>query len=132
MNKIKNLTIIDDDDLYVMLIKMNIELTKLVEKTEVFVNGLEAINFLKENANNINELPDIILLDINMPIMHGWQFLSEYIKLNPLARKKITIYVCSSSISPDDIARAKSISEVSDYIIKPVSKEKLTNLLLTL
>lgn len=129
MNQIKNLVLVDDDDTFVFLTKKTIEQTKLVDLIKVFENGLEALNFLKENKNNVSALPEIILLDLSMPIMNGWQFLEEYTKLNPTIGKKITIYICSSSISHDDITRAKKINEVSDYIIKPITKEKLIDLI---
>lgn len=129
MTTLKTLTIVDDDDIFVFLTTKIIEQTNLVDLIKVFGNGLDAINFLKENKNNVGALPDIILLDLNMPIMNGWQFLEEYNKLNPTIGKKITIYICSSSISPDDITRAKTISEVSDYIIKPITKDKLIDLI---
>lgn len=129
MTTLKTLTIVDDDDIFVFLTTKIIEQTNLVDLIKVFGNGLDAINFLKENKNNVDALPDIILLDLSMPIMNGWQFLEEYNKLNPTIGKKITIYICSSSISPDDITRAKTISEVSDYIIKPITKDKLIDLI---
>ena len=129
MTTLKNLTIVDDDDIFVFLTTKIIEQTNLIDLIKVFGNGLDAINFLKENKNNVDALPDIILLDLSMPIMNGWQFLEEYNKLNPTIGKKITIYICSSSISPDDITRAKTISEVSDYIIKPITKDKLIDLI---
>lgn len=129
MTTLKTLTIVDDDDIFVFLTTKIIEQTNLVDLIKVFGNGLDAINFLKENKNNVDALPDIILLDLNMPIMNGWQFLEEYNKLNPTIGKKITIYICSSSISPDEITRAKTISEVSDYIIKPITKDKLIDLI---
>ena len=129
MNQIKNLMLVDDDDVIVFLTKKAIEQTKLVDLIKVFGNGLDALNFLKQNKNNLDELPEIILLDLSMPIMNGWQFLDEYTKLNPTIGKKITIYICSSSISPDDITRAKTINEVSDYIIKPITKDKLIDLI---
>ena len=129
MTTLKTLTIVDDDDIFVFLTTKIIEQTNLVDLIKVFGNGLDAINFLKENKNNVDALPDIILLDLNMPIMNGWQFLEEYNKLNPTIGKKITIYICSSSISPDDITRAKTISEVSDYIIKPITEDKLIDLI---
>lgn len=125
MRPIKTLTLIDDDDVFVFLTKKIIEQTNLVDLIKVFGNGLDAINFLKENKNNVDALPEVILLDLSMPIMDGWQFLEEYTMLNPYVGKKITIYICSSSISPADVARAKSISAVSDYIVKPITKEKL-------
>ena len=129
MTTLKTLTIVDDDDIFVFQTTKIIEQTNLVDLIKVFGNGLDAINFLKENKNNVDALPDIILLDLSMPIMNGWQFLEEYNKLNPTIGKKITIYICSSSISPDDITRAKTISEVSDYIIKPITKDKLIDLI---
>jgi CheY-like chemotaxis protein len=129
MNPIRTLTLIDDDDIFVFLTKKAIEQTKLVELIKVFENGLDALNFLKENKHNVNALPEIILLDLSMPIMNGWQFLEEYTKLHPTIGKNITIYICSSSISHDDITRAKAINEVSDYIIKPITKDKLIDLI---
>jgi CheY-like chemotaxis protein len=129
MNQIKTLTLVDDDEIFVFLTKRTIEETKLVELIKVFENGLDALNFLKENKDNTDALPEIILLDLSMPIMNGWQFLEEFTILNPTIGKTITIYICSSSISPDDVARAKAISEVTDYIIKPVNKEKLIELI---
>ena len=129
MNRIKTLTLVDDDDVFVFLTTKAIDQTNLVDLIKVFENGLDALNFLKENKNNVDALPEIILLDLSMPIMNGWQFLEEYTKVNPTIGKKITIYICSSSISPDDVKRAKTISEVSDYIIKPITKDKLIDLI---
>lgn len=129
MKTIKNLTLIDDDDIFVFLTKKAVESTNLVELIKVFGNGLDAINFLKENCYNVDSLPEIILLDLSMPIMDGWQFLDQFTKLIPKIDKKITIYICSSSISPSDVLLAKKNNAVSDYIIKPVTKEKLIELI---
>ncbi len=125
MNKIKTLALVDDDAVFVYLTKIAIEETNLVELIKVFENGLDAITFLEENKDNLAVLPEVILLDLSMPIMNGWQFLEEFVMLNPSIGKKITIYVCSSSISPDEVNKAKSISEVTDFIVKPITKEKL-------
>ncbi len=129
MGTIKKLTVIDDDEVFTFLTTKAIEKTNLVEEIKVFGNGLEAINFLKENESNPEELPEMILLDLSMPIMDGWQFLDEFVKLNPKVGKKILVYICSSSISPDDVKKAKEISAVSDYIVKPVSKEMLAEII---
>ncbi len=129
MKTIKNLTLIDDDDIFVFLTKKAIENTNLVEFIKVFGNGLDGINFIKENCDDVDSLPEVILLDLSMPIMDGWQFLDQFTKLIPKIEKKITIYICSSSISPSDILLAKKNNAVSDYIIKPVTKEKLTELI---
>ena len=129
MKTIRNMTLIDDDDIFVFLTKKAIQTTNLVELIKVFGNGLDAINFFKENCNNADTLPEIILLDLSMPIMDGWQFMDEFTKIAPKIDKKITIYICSSSISPSDVLLAKKNNLVSDYIIKPVSKEKLIELI---
>ncbi len=129
MNKIKNLALVDDDEIFVFLTKMTIEESNIVDMVKVFRNGREAINFLNENSHDPTQLPEVLLLDLSMPVMDGWQFLEEYIVLKPRIGKKIVIYIVSSSISPDDIQKAKSINEVTDYIIKPVTKEHLVEML---
>lgn len=132
MTRIKTLTLVDDDTTFVFLTTKVIEKTNLVDLIKVFGNGLDALNFLIEHKDIPEALPEIILLDLSMPIMNGWQFLEEYAKLHPTIGKKITIYICSSSISPDDIERAKTITTVSDYIIKPITKDRLLDVLLKL
>jgi len=129
MNPIRTLLIIDDDEVFVYLTKKTIQQTNLINLINVFGNGLDAINFLKENIDNPDSLPEIILLDLSMPIMDGWDFLEEYLVLMPKLSRKIDIYIVSSSISPFDIVRAKSISAVTDYIIKPITKEKLIEII---
>jgi CheY-like chemotaxis protein len=129
MNHVKTLTLIDDDEVFVYLTTKTIRQTKLVDTVNIFGNGLDALDFIKENGQDPNALPEIILLDLSMPIMNGWQFLAEYSTLNLNVGKKIAIYICSSSISPDDVARAKTISEVYDYIIKPITKDKFIELI---
>lgn len=129
MTAIRQLTLVDDDPIFVFLTTKMIEKSNLVDLIKVFENGYDALDFLKENMKNPDLLPDVILLDLSMPIMDGWQFLEEYIKINPVIGKKITIYICSSSISPDDVSRAKAINEVSDFIIKPMTKDKLVEII---
>lgn len=129
MTAIKRLTLVDDDEIFVFLTSKLLEQSKLVDLIKIFDNGYDALVFLKENLGNIEALPDVILLDLSMPIMDGWEFLEEYVKINPIIGKKIVIYICSSSISPADISRAKAINEVSDFIIKPMTKDKLVEMI---
>ncbi|HSI74376.1 MAG TPA: response regulator [Lunatimonas sp.] len=129
MERIKQLTLVDDDDVFVYLTTNTIKKTNRVDLIKVFGNGLDAMNFLKENRGDVDALPDILFLDLSMPIMDGWQFLNEFVKINPFIGKKIHIYICSSSISPEDMAMAKTIKEVSDFIIKPIHKEKLLDII---
>ena len=129
MKPLKKMALVDDDEVFVFLTRKAIEKSNLIEVIKVFGNGLEALSFLKENSNNPEELPEIILLDLCMPIMDGWQFLDEFVNLNPRIGIGILIYICSSSISPDDIVKANEISAVSGYIIKPITKEKMVEII---
>lgn len=116
--------IIDDDSIIAFLAKKTIDSSNVSSKIRDFQEGSEAIAFLKEFCDVAEELPDIILLDISMPIMDGWQFLEEYAKLMPKMSKKNNLYMFSSSISQIDIERAKSNPLVKDYIFKPLQKDK--------
>lgn len=122
MKNHNNIAVIDDDEIYVYMTKRIIEKTQIFKKVLVFNNGLEGLNFIKEHFNDYNYLPELILLDLSMPIMNGWQFLDEFVKLYPNNESQIKIYLSTSSISPDDVDRAKKISAVSNYLVKPISK----------
>jgi len=121
--------LVDDDKIFRLTASKTITTTSLTDKILQFENGDDALKFLKDNAGNISELPDYIFLDINMPYVDGWMFLEDFHKIKPDIHKHITIFVVSSSIDPRDVTRAKQNSDVSDYIVKPVSKEKFIELL---
>lgn len=132
MEKIDTLCLVDDDGTFQYLTEKLIETTNLVNEVKIFSNGLDAINYLKSMQTTPEALPEVILLDLAMPIMDGWGFLEEYISLKPKLGKKITIYILSSSINPNDIEKAKAISEVTDFIIKPITKEKFLEMVKSL
>lgn len=132
MRPINLVALVDDDEIVNFIGKKVIENTNLVNRIKVFLNGEEAINFLKANFKKPDLLPEIIFLDLNMPIMDGFEFLEEYIKLEPRLGRKINIYIVSSSVSPTDMARINGISEVSDYIIKPITKVKFEEIVKSL
>jgi CheY-like chemotaxis protein len=128
MKKCETLYVIDDDDIYRFIIEKTIKDIDLVNLVKVFPNGREAIDFLESAITESHLLPEIILLDLTMPVMDGWEFLENYLLLKPRIGKRIHIYVVSSSINPADVERAKNISEVTDYAVKPITKEKLVDL----
>jgi CheY-like chemotaxis protein len=129
MKQIKNLILVDDDEIIVYLTKRLVAKTNLVELTEVFGNGRDVMDYLNENYDKPDLLPEVIFLDLFMPIMDGWEFLEEYALLKPKLTKDITIYIITSSVSPADIIKAKSLKEVSDYIVKPITKEQFVAIL---
>ncbi|QNK77468.1 response regulator [Winogradskyella undariae] len=127
MNKIDVACIIDDDPIFIFGAKRMMQLSNFCNSFMVFKNGQEAINNLKPIMNSDEAIPNVILLDINMPIMDGWQFLDEFVKIE--SHKSITIYIVSSSIDPVDLNRAKRYDNITDYIIKPISFKKLESIL---
>ena len=123
-----NVCIVDDDDIYQFTMVKTLKSLKLTDSIMVFSDGEEALDFMLDNLHNDKELPDVIFLDIDMPIMDGFQFMDEYIKIKPKLGKKITIYMVSSSVDPVDIERAKKISDITDYMVKPVTHDQLKHI----
>lgn len=115
--------VIDDDKLSIKLMSMLIARNNFCEEIISFHNPQNALDELKNNATNPSKLPDVILLDLNMPVLDGWQFLDEFILVE--FAKKIIVFIVSSSIDPSDLEMAKNYPIIKDYIIKPLSSEKL-------
>lgn len=118
--------IIDDDKMSVKLMTILMNKNKFCEDVLPFNNAQFAIDKLKLNCTDNDNLPDAILLDLNMPVMDGWQFLDEFIKI-PI-KKEISIFIITSSIDPSDVEMAKKYSAVKDYIVKPITVQKLNAL----
>ena len=117
--------IVDDDDVNNFLCKKIISLARFSENIQTFIDADSALKYLKSNMNASGELPDIIFLDINMPIKNGWDFLKEYEKFKEDLAKPIQIYMLSSSVYEEDVTRAKSMDVIVDYISKPLSESVL-------
>lgn len=85
--------------------------------------------FTGESSKDEANLPDVIFLDINMPVMNGWEFLEEYEKLNGRFQKNMLLYVVSSSVDDADIRRSRQYGTVTDYIVKPITRIRYQELL---
>lgn len=117
----KRIYIIDDDPIYQLVTKKLIEKTNLFSETKAFGNGSEALHFFETTG----QLPDVILLDIEMPGMDGWDFLDELLRIEKNFHKEVTIYVASSSIATEDKIKAQNYHCVKDFLSKPINLEKL-------
>lgn len=116
--------IIDDDHIYQLVMKRTLEQTGMVRSILQFYDGEQAIDFFKDKTHSVDVLPQLILLDINMPYMNGWQFLDEFAKIDFKLDYKLTIYVVTSSSTKEDMNRAKQYSIVTGYHVKPVTKDE--------
>jgi len=121
MASIHSLCVIDDDMIYQFAVKLNLKQLHLAESVLCFSNGELAKIYFMENSQNPENLPDVILLDINMPIMDGWDFLEWFKEFKGNLSKSIPIFMVSSSIDWRDIEKAKSYNEVLDYMSKPLT-----------
>lgn len=130
MNTIINTVLLIDDDITInyfhnRLIQKN-ELTKSVLISQNGKEGIESIKELNEVCEN-NEKA-LIFLDLNMPIMNGWEFLDELKNLNDSLKLNYKLFVLSSSINPDDRKKAENNPLVTGYLSKPLSLEILDQL----
>ncbi|SDM55164.1 response regulator [Pedobacter antarcticus] len=121
-----NLLVIDDDDINIFIIKKIVEKTGYDAKMVAKTNGQLAIDYLKDLQQNDISFPDLILIDINMPVLNGWEFLEVYEKLGIL--QDSDMYMLSSSVYENDIEKAKTYKTVKGFISKPLSIERLIEL----
>ncbi len=119
--------LIDDDKPTNYLSEMVIKQSGSCDKVESYLDAEKALLFLQENHQG-NELPDLILLDINMPGMNGWEFLEEYKNIKFPENKTPIICMITTSLNPDDKLRASKIPALSGFYLKPFSLELLRNM----
>lgn len=117
----KKICIIDDDPVYKLVTKKLINKTNLFDLTKEFSNGNEAFEYFESTQ----DFPEIILLDLEMPEMDGWEFLAEFCKLRRALHKNSKVYIASSSIAIEDKEKAKQFVCVKDFLSKPINLEKL-------
>ena len=123
MSNINLVCLVEDDPASVYWMKYKIKEANFCENLIVYSNGKEALEGLQSIMSRGDKLPEIIFLDLNMPVMDGWEFLDEFTGTKTDAQ--ILIYIVTSSINQDDFIRAKKYETVSGYIVKPIT---ITNL----
>lgn len=121
---------IDDDPITLMLCKMVIKKASFSNEIITAKNGEEALNyfnrFKETNTNDqSSKKPQLIFLDLNMPVMGGWEFLDSFSKVKYSDFNTTKVIILSSTIDPDDLEKAKKYPMVLDFLSKPISKEIL-------
>ncbi|MFY0650967.1 MAG: response regulator [Cyclobacteriaceae bacterium] len=125
----KRIAVIDDDEVFQLIIQKQIEMQNVECEILKFFNGEEAINYLIENIGHSEKLPQLIMLDVNMPIKDGWEFLEEYSQLTKVVRESIKLYMVTSSVIQSDIDKAKNDQNIIDFVSKPITNNQLKNML---
>ncbi len=129
MKKLETCCIIDDDPIFIYGTKRVIRDMDLAGEVIVFNNGQQAADAFLLLAQSGQRFPQIIFLDLNMPILDGWNFLEYFRDLTDGHECTTSIYVMSSSIDPRDMERVKSYPMVAEYLLKPMSPAELTKIL---
>ena len=129
--KIDLVMLVDDNDTDNFISKRIIEITKFAEEVEVKNSGKKALDYLRENENNEERLPDLIFLDINMPIVDGFVFLYEFEKFNNLIKNKCKVIILSSSDNKRDIDKIVNNDHVIRFITKPLTESALSEIKLS-
>ncbi len=133
MSKYHSVMLIDDNEIDNLINQKMVEAARLSDYIYTHTGAKSAIEFLKnieQLEKNIVDsvLPDVIFLDIDMPLMDGFQFLEEFNKLKDTTISKCKIIMLTSSINPQDVSKSKKYEAVKKYLNKPLSQESLIEL----
>jgi CheY-like chemotaxis protein len=121
--------LVDDDDATNFYHEIVLEEWGKAKKTYVALNGKLAIDFLKKHDSFRHERPSLILLDVNMPVMNGFEFLEAYRTLDEELKASFVVVMLTTSLHPNDQDRAHDFNELRGYINKPLSMEQLDDIL---
>lgn len=115
--------IIDDDPIHQRIAQIMIVKHQLFDEYVSYTEAELALTFLKENLKSTENLPDVILLDLNMPVVDGWDFLEAFEKFQKELSKDIRIFIVTSSVDDKDKLRSQTFSCVRGFISKPLSPD---------
>jgi CheY-like chemotaxis protein len=121
---------VDDDPITLMLCKKVIEKAEFSKEIITASNGEDALKYFDTiKTNNEDNFPQLMFLDLNMPIMGGWEFLDAFTDENYTSFfPKLKVIVLSSTIDPKDIEKSRSYPMVINFLSKPITKEMLQSI----
>jgi CheY-like chemotaxis protein len=130
MARFKKVLLVEDDPITIMVCERIIKMTEFADEVLSCDNGQKAINHIKAIvADPTIVAPEIIFLDINMPVMNGWDFLEEFAAIKSSLHFTPKIYILSSTVDPEDYKKASSFGTVTSFLSKPLDKKFLDDIL---
>jgi CheY-like chemotaxis protein len=123
-----NVLLVDDDPIFNMIHQKLLERTGMVTEVSSALNGEEAINLFNEYFAGTRSFPDVVLLDLNMPVMDGFSFLEAMKRIPTTKFQRTKVVVVTSSSDPRDIERANAYG-VDGFFTKPISEDSLRSIL---
>lgn len=124
----KNILLVDDDKIFNFLNEKTIQSLGLANEISFASNGQQALELLELYKTGEMNMPDIIFLDLDMPIMNGYEFLEEFAKIDLPNKAAITIVILTSSADPRDLERTKEMG-IKYYYNKPLTREEIKRLI---
>jgi len=124
LQNIKTILTIDDDEVTNFISQLTIEKMEITDQVIIKRNGLDALEYLTKQINNSQPIPELILLDINMPQMDGWKFLEHYSTFNKSYTTNTSIIMLSNTITDKEIKRSKA-HNVMKLSTKPIDENCL-------
>lgn len=131
---LKNVMLVDDDDVTLMICKLRLKKSLFSEEVISYENGLDAIQYFEDQMQLPAEKrvgPELIFLDINMPIMNGWEFIETFEEKYQEAFPQTKIKILSSSVDPKDEEKANNNRRILGFITKPLTNDNLLELMET-
>ncbi len=124
--KLNCILLVDDDKDFNFIHQRLLKKMNCVESIEVAANGKMGLDFIRSKKCK----PNLIFLDINMPKMNGWEFLEEYNRLAEDEKANVVIVMLTSSLNPDDKAKAETFGCVRSFVAKPLDIESVEKILM--
>lgn len=124
MNKINSILLVDDDQINNYINKRIIAKLNITDHISIASNGEEAIEHIHKFCSHNGDCPELIFLDINMPVMNGFEFLNEFTHLNLNNKTDVKIIVLTTSTNPGDLTKLKDY-DIKGFLNKPLTEKKI-------